>query len=104
MSCRMGTRYLKTPAMDSLAAAGMLFTRAYSANPLCMPSRNSIFTGRYPHQTRVTSNESVNLNAQEFVCMGTYFRQAGYETAYFGKWHLAYDVKRPKAHGFETVK
>ena len=48
MRCRMGTQYLRTPAMDRLAASGMLFTRAYSANPLCMPLRNSLFTGRYP--------------------------------------------------------
>ena len=38
MSCRMGSRYLTTPALDSLAQRGMFFTRAYSANPLCMPS------------------------------------------------------------------
>jgi arylsulfatase A-like enzyme len=47
MSCRMGKQYLSTPVMDDLAAGGMLFTRAYSANPLCMPLRNSLFTGRY---------------------------------------------------------
>ena len=56
MSCRMGKQYINTPAMDSLAARGMLFTRAYSSNPLCMPWRNSVFTGRYPHETGVTKN------------------------------------------------
>jgi arylsulfatase A-like enzyme len=105
LSCRMGNRYLNTPAMDSLAAGGMVFTRAHSANPLCMPSRNSIFTGRYPHETQVTSNDSrAKLDPKEFVCMGTYFRKAGYETAYFGKWHLAYNVANINAHGFQTVQ
>jgi arylsulfatase A-like enzyme len=105
MSCRMGNRYLKTPAMDSLAAGGMVFTRAHSANPLCMPSRASMFTGRYPHETRVTSNDATaKPDPKEFVCMGTYFRKAGYETAYFGKWHLAYNAAKTNAHGFQTVQ
>ena len=103
MSCRMGERYLRTPAMDSLAQRGMVFTRAYSANPLCMPLRNSLFTGRYPHETGVTSNDYRPLDPAEFVCMGTYFRRAGYETAYFGKWHLCFDQKDTSAHGFEQL-
>ena len=92
MSCRMGAQYLHTPAMDGLAQNGMLFTRAYAANPICMPSRNSIFTGRYPHETGITKNAGAQLDPAEFVDMGTYFRQAGYQTAYYGKRHLLFDV------------
>lgn len=106
LSCRMGDRYLKTPALDSLAARGTFFTRAYSPNPLCMPARNSIFTGRYPHETHVTDNSEMRsgwtLDPVEFPSMGTYFRRAGYQTAYFGKWHLCYDPEKPETHGFET--
>ena len=105
MSCRMGDQYIDTPAMDSLAAEGMLFTRAYASNPLCMPLRNSLFTGRYPHETGVTMNsppEGGRL-APEFVFMGTYLRDAGYETAYSGKWHVCLDMKDPDAHGFEIL-
>ncbi len=105
MSCRMGKQFLNTPAMDRLAQTGMLFTRAYSSNPLCMPFRNSVFTGRYPHETGVTQNASPKggLDPKEFVCLGTYFRNAGYDTAYSGKWHLCYPVKNLQAHGFEIV-
>ena len=103
MSCRMGDRYLKTPAMDRLAARGTVFSRSYSPNPLCMPARNSIFTGRYPHETGITDNTKVNLDPTEFVSMGTYFQRAGYRTAYFGKWHLAYDEGATKTHGFATL-
>ena len=80
MSCRMGNQYINTPAMDSLAKTGMVFTRAYAPNPLCMPARNSIFTGRYPHETGVTKNArpAGGRLAAEFVCMGTYLRDAGY--------------------------
>ncbi len=105
MSCHMGSRYIHTPAMDSLAAEGMLFTRAYSSNPLCMPLRNSLFTGRYSHETGVTMNAGPKggLDPNEFVMMGTYFRSAGYETAYSGKWHLCFPEKDPAAHGFKIL-
>ncbi|MCL5270981.1 MAG: sulfatase-like hydrolase/transferase [bacterium] len=105
MSCRMGRRFISTPAMDGLAGRGMLFTRAYSSNPLCMPLRNSLFTGRYPHETRVTENAEPagGLDPREFVCLGTYFRNAGYTTAYSGKWHLCFDIRNPDTHGFEIL-
>jgi len=103
LSSRNGDRYLKTPAMDSLAAHGTFFTRAYAANPLCMPSRNSMFTGRYPHQTGVMDNTHGRLDPEEFPCLGTFFQRAGYETVYYGKWHLNYDPKAPEIHGFETL-
>lgn len=105
MSCRMGRAFIHTPTMDRLAQTGTLFTRAYSSNPLCMPWRNSVFTGRYSHETRVTQNaEPVGgLDPKEFVCLGTYFRNAGYDTAYSGKWHLCFNVKDTNAHGFELL-
>ncbi len=105
MSCRMGRQYINTPAMDRLAAEGVLFTRAYSSNPLCMPLRCSLFTGRYPHETGVTKNgrPTSELDPAEFVMMGNYFRKAGYETAYSGKWHLCFSQKDTSAHGFEIL-
>lgn len=107
LSSRMGREYLNTPALDRLAARGTFFTRAYAANPLCMPSRNSIFTGRYPHETGVTDNTPMHtgmkLDPVEFPLMGTYFKRAGYRTGYFGKWHLCADSKQPDAHGFEQI-
>jgi len=105
MSCRMGREYIHTPVMDGLAKRGMLFARAYSSNPLCMPYRNSVFTGRYPHETGVTKNEHPKggLDPKEFVCLGTYFRRGGYDTAYSGKWHLCFNEKDSNTHGFEIV-
>jgi choline-sulfatase len=104
MSCTMGAKWLNTPAMDSLAESGTLFSRAYSPNPLCMPARNSIFTGRYPHETGVTANRNARIDTEDFLNMGNYFHRAGYETAYFGKWHLCFDRKNKKAHGFQIAK
>jgi choline-sulfatase len=103
MSCRMGTQYINTPAMDSLAKNGMLFPEAYTANPLCMPARNSIFTGRYPHETGCQNNTEGTLDPAEFPSMGVYFKNAGYDTGYVGKWHLWYKSKDKQSHGFDVT-
>ena len=55
MSCAMGRKDLHTPTMDALADEGARFTRAYAADPLCMPSRTAMFSGRYPHPTETLS-------------------------------------------------
>jgi arylsulfatase A-like enzyme len=104
MSCRMGTKYIKTPAMDSIAAHGVTFTRAYSPNPLCVPARTSIFTGQYPHVTGVQTNSDITKTVStEHRCFATYFREAGYDTGYLGKWHMPFPVKETALHGFEYM-
>jgi choline-sulfatase len=102
MSCAIGREHIHTPNMDSLAAAGMRFTRAYTANPLCVPARTSLFTGRYPHETGVQVNTNEKINPEKFPCMGRVFRSAGYQTGFFGKWHMPFVVARKDQHGFET--
>jgi arylsulfatase A-like enzyme len=104
MSCRIGNRYLKTPHMDSLAASGMLFERAYCANPICVPSRTSLFTGRYPVETNVEVNDTSPIDAARFPCIGAQLRKAGYATGYFGKWHLPFAQGKNQIHGFEVLK
>ncbi len=101
MSCRQGDRWLKTPNMDSLAARGTFFTRAYAANPICIPSRTSMFTGHYPHETGIQNNDRVPFDVGRFPTMGTYFRQAGYDTGYVGKWHLLTPIEESATSGFD---
>ncbi len=55
MSCA-GNEYVSTPAMDSIAAGGVRFERAYCANPVCLPSRYSMMTGRMPGEVGIRSN------------------------------------------------
>jgi choline-sulfatase len=100
MSFNMGSKYLQTPNMDYLANHGVSFTNAYSANPLCIPSRSSIFTGRYPHELGIQSNVDKMIDPLEFPALGAIFKNAGYETGYVGKWHLPYDRNKPDSHGF----
>jgi choline-sulfatase len=104
MSCRMGKRYINTPAMDSLAARGVSFTQAYTPNPLCVPARTSIFSGQYPHVTGVQTNSDISKPVDPaYRCLGTYFRDAGYDTGFIGKWHMAFPAKETSVHGFEYM-
>ncbi len=109
MSCRMGDQFIKTPNMDRMAAEGVVFTRAYSNNPISMPSRNSMFTGHYSHETGITRNTKKNDTTPEVYNdklpnLGQYFKKTDYQTAYFGKSHLAYQITNVKESGFENVK
>ncbi len=104
MSFNLGHKYLNTPNMDYLAEHGVSFSNAYCANPLCVPSRTSMFTGLYPHQTNVQTNETKRIDAAKFPMLGTIFSTNGYETGYVGKWHLPYDVKQTESHGFQFTE
>jgi arylsulfatase A-like enzyme len=101
MSCVLGDRHLRTPNIDSLAARGTRFSRAYVANPICIPSRTSLFTGRYPHETGVQDNERHPVDPKKFPTVGTLFRKAGYATGYVGKWHVPIKITDVEASGFE---
>ncbi|WP_111708178.1 sulfatase family protein [Lutibacter citreus] len=101
MSCVMGNQYINTPNIDNLAKKGVMFTRAYSPNPLCQPMRTSMVTGSYPHQTGIQGNWPNVMKSEDHTYMGKVFKDAGYETGYFGKWHVALDIKKKELHGFD---
>ena len=104
MSCNLGNKFINTPNMDYLAKHGISFTNAYCANPLSIPSRSSMFTGRYPHEVGIQSNDDRKISPADFPTLGTIFKDAGYETGYVGKWHLPYDARDPASHGFLYMK
>lgn len=91
LSCA-GNPWLKTPAMDSLAANGARFQRAYCVNPVCVPSRTGMFTGRTPARLGVEDNSATGKvripAAIHEQGVGTAFSKAGYETAFAGKVHV----------------
>ena len=104
MSCA-GNRYLHTPAMDSLAASGMRFDRAYCTNPVCVPSRFSLMTGRMPSEIELRSNSHAHIDAvpQHILSsgLGWLLRTAGYDVAYGGKVHLP--KISPQHIGFDYI-
>jgi arylsulfatase A-like enzyme len=81
----MGDPNLKTPVMDRLAQEGVSFTNAYANCPICTPSRGTIFSGRHAHAGPVQAFFD-NYKAAS-PSTATILRDAGYRTAYFGKWH-----------------
>ena len=91
MSCA-GNAHLRTPAMDSLAARGRRFGRAYCTDPVCVPSRFSLMTGRMPGEIGLRSNSSRHIEEIPATILesaaGWPLREAGYDTAYAGKVHL----------------
>jgi len=103
MSCVMGNKYLHTPNMDKLADKGVMFTRAYSPNPLCLPMRTCMATGLFPHQTGVLTNNNKKIKAAEYPFLGKIFNDAGYKTGYFGKWHVALKEAEKDIHGFDIL-
>lgn len=94
-----GNPFLKTPAMDSIAANGVSFSESYCTYPVCSPSRSSWFTSRMPHETGVRVN-SLPIKAG-MPTMGELFRESGYQTVYAGKWHLPDNSTR--IPGFEVL-
>src|SRR5262249_25344262 len=110
LSC-YGRPDYRTPNIDRLASQGMRFTSAYSASPVCTPTRCAFITGRYPARTAVGLEEPLSWKKQvggrvglppEHPTIASLLKGNGYETALVGKWHLGYLPEHgPNRHGFD---
>ncbi len=122
------TRFYQTPNVERLAKRGMTFTRAYSASPLCSPTRSAIITGLSPARTGITAPNchlpQVVLEATvantaapnqksiqpgvvtrlkpEYRTLAESLKAAGYATGHFGKWHLGPEPYSPLQQGFDV--
>lgn len=90
--------WLKTPALDRLAKEGAYFRNAFVTTALCSPSRASILTGLYSHTHTVVDN--VAPDPQDLIFFPQYLQEAGYQTGFFGKWHMGEDTDEPRP-GFD---
>ncbi|TBL76000.1 sulfatase-like hydrolase/transferase [Paenibacillus thalictri] len=97
------------PAHTLLRTHSMEFDRHYIGSAACCPSRATMFTGHYPSLHGVTQTNGIAksafdsdmfwLNRNTVPTMGSYFREAGYQTYYKGKWHISYeDIVVPGTH------
>jgi len=77
---------IRTPNVDKLAAGGLRFTNAYLTTSQCSPTRCSLITGRYPHNTGAPELHTALPRGQ--VMFPAILKQAGYYTAAAGKWHM----------------
>ena len=121
------TKYYQTPNLARLAKRGMTFSRAYSASPICSPTRASIMTGLSPARTGITSPvchlpqvvlepspgkgapgdkatscESVTRLDTRYTTLAEALKEAGYATGHFGKWHLGAEPYSPLQQGFDV--
>ncbi len=109
----------RTPRLDRLASEGVRFTSAYCAQPICSASRAALLTGKSPARLHLTTflPGRDNNPAQpllhppiakqlplEEVTFAEHFKQAGYKTAFFGKWHLGNVGFNPTDQGFDIYE
>ena len=102
MSCA-GNPDLHTPNLDRLAAAGIMFQNAYCTAPLSGPSRGAMFTGCYPGTTGLLVNGAPLQESLQTRTLGTLVKNAGYECAYGGKWHVPELDIPDKVRGFDQI-
>jgi arylsulfatase A len=97
-----------TPGIDRLFREGLHLSQSYSGSAVCAPARAALMTGRYPHRTGVIDTLAcaghMRLNPAE-ATLGDCFKQAGYVTGLFGKWHLGASFAgcMPHQRGFDEA-
>ena len=79
--------WIQTPNLDRIAGEGIRFTNCVTTSPVCIPTRLSLATGLYPHNTGVWDNMNHQMPAETPTWMQA-VRDAGYRTSLFGKTHL----------------
>ena len=112
---RDGAAFHASPRIDALAAAGVRFTSAYAASPVCSPTRAALFTGRHPVAVNVTdwipgrrargrflTVQDRDELALEEVTLAEVLKSHGYRTFFAGKWHLGGPGFWPTDQGFDV--
>ena len=110
-----GSSFYETPNIDQLASEGVVFTNAYSASPVCSPTRAAIMTGKYPTRVGITDwipgydpkNRPLlgpidlhQLPLSEKT-LADEMKENGYKTFFAGKWHLGTEGYFPEQQGFD---
>lgn len=96
--------WLETPGLDRLASEGMHIKNAYVSTALCSPSRASVLTGMYAHSHTVVDNTAPE--PEDIVYFPQLLQKAGYQTAFFGKWHMGNEGDHPRKgfHHWEGLR
>jgi arylsulfatase A len=115
LSC-YGSKFHRTPNLDKLASQGKRFTQAYSASPVCSPTRAALMTGKHPARLHLTEwipgqenqpnqkyHQPTTARAlpHEEITVAERLKAVGYSTGIIGKWHLGGSGFEPKSQGFD---
>ncbi len=115
VGCNYPATFYDTPNIDRLAANGIRFTQAYSANPVCSPTRAALMTGKHPNRVNITDwipgqdpknrpllgPQDRDELALEEVTIAEKLKENGYNTCFIGKWHLGGEGFYPENQGFD---
>jgi arylsulfatase A-like enzyme len=101
-----GSTLCKTPTLDQFAQSAVTFMNAYTVTGICTPARASLLTGLYPHTHGMLNNAQQKVCSvkaelgDEFITYSQLFKNAGYQSAYVGKWHVGIQ-RDPTHYGFD---
>jgi arylsulfatase A len=101
VACLNPKSKIATPNLDRLAKQGMRFTDAHSSSGICSPSRYALLTGRY-HWRKfhgIVNSFGPSVISDQELTLPEMLKQAGYQTACIGKWHLGWDWDAIKVEG-----
>ena len=101
-----GQTRIETPNVTKLAEEGIMFRNFYVPQAVCSASRSALISGCYPGRTKVFGAHGPNGRGLEttFPTIGEVFKNAGYKTALFGKWHCGdHPDTRPQNRGFDET-
>lgn len=100
----LGNEYIKTPNLDQLYPISARLTN-YHVSPTCAPTRAALLTGHHPNRTGVWHTvNGRSLILERETSMAQVFKENGYSTGIFGKWHLGDNYPfRPQDKGFDEV-
>lgn len=110
-----GSSFYDTPQLDAFAKESLRFTNAYSASPVCSPTRAALMTGKNPVRTGITdwlkgqnppNNKLLNIQDRDELALEEYtlaeaFKDNDYNTFFAGKWHLGEEGYYPEDQGFD---